>query len=169
MLTADRLPPHRALNPVDSGDMLVPNHAVYAAGTSFCPLAVFVSTTTENLNVALPEVYPSAGRSRASHRLLPVCVASTANPTPVPQIKPPAGSFCGASEPWLITKEDEYVGVITVEGGLAVTNALVPVRRNGVTTLPMLLLSVNVSVSASVTVTAPVKEVKRIVSPSPLA
>ena len=52
--------------------MLVPSHALYDAGASFCPLAVFVSTTTANSNVALPEAYPTVGRSRASHRPLPV-------------------------------------------------------------------------------------------------
>ena len=35
--------------------MLVPSHALYDAGASLCPLAVFASTITATSYVALPD------------------------------------------------------------------------------------------------------------------
>ena len=58
VLTADRLSPQADLKPtpnaVPSGARLVPSHALYDAGASFCMLAVFVSTMTAISYVALP-------------------------------------------------------------------------------------------------------------------
>ena len=64
--------------------MLVPAHALYAAGASLLPPAVFVSTTTATSYVALPEEYPLAGRSRTSYLPFPVAAACTTTPPPCP-------------------------------------------------------------------------------------
>ena len=85
--------------------MLVPNHALYDAGASLSPLAVFVSTIAATSYVALPLAYPLVGCSRASHRPLPIAVAATANPVPVPPTNPPGGVF-DASEPLLNVNEN---------------------------------------------------------------
>ena len=82
--------------------MLVPNHALYDAGTCLAPLAVFVSTTTASSYVALLDAYPAVGRSCTSYTPLPVYAACTAKPLPAPPVKPPAGTFDAASVPWLM-------------------------------------------------------------------
>ena len=79
----------------------MPSHALYAAGTSLLPLAVFVSTTTAISYVALPDKYPSVGCSRASYLPPPRPLACTANP---PLTNPPYGALDAASEPLLISK-----------------------------------------------------------------
>jgi hypothetical protein len=47
--------------------MLVPSHALYDAGASFCRPAVFVSTITAISYVAPSGAYALVGCSRASH------------------------------------------------------------------------------------------------------
>eukprot|EP00966_Prymnesium_polylepis_P070353 1635315-Prymnesium_polylepis.1 len=82
--------------------MLVPSHALYDAGVSLPPLAVFVSTTTANSYVACRAA--AAGLSRTSKMPLPAGAACTIKPLPVPPTKPPAGSLAGTSAPRLIEK-----------------------------------------------------------------
>ena len=62
--------------------MLVPSHALYDAGTSLLPLAVFVSTITAISYVALPDAYPPVGCNLASNHPPPCGLAVTASPPP---------------------------------------------------------------------------------------